>query len=237
MPHATGAMNAWALLVLTGPGGSDDAGELEHDWSPGLCRPARHLQEFPTYRAYERSEAAKRGHSWEGLRGVLESTDMAGIAPEYRLALWGVANLSVLHFASDEDRVPDDPDLTLERMEWVLGTCRPRFVLATPAVEADGTVARALRNLGAEREPEIRARWQWATAKRRYELRAEVWRDRSGATTVVCRANNHPSRWRSQPPRRLGDAIEWTLALLDPRRQQDDVLLRRLSGLDEPNLR
>lgn len=166
---------------------------------------------------------------------LLTRAELPGVEVDNRLACLGVANLSVRHFAADKDRIPDDPALTLQRMKWVIGTCRPRLILVTPALERERTVERALlENIGADLAPFSDGSWGWASDRKTYQLRARAWEDRDGAVTVISTVNNHPARWKSQPPAKLNAAIAWTLAVGIPAAQRNPALIRRLSGHDDP---
>jgi hypothetical protein len=220
MPHATGAVNAWALLILPGPGADADPFEETYDWSPGFGAPARHLAEFPYYP----SETVKgAGHSWAAIRRVLGATPLPGGVDAHaaaRLACWGVANLTAQHARREHLRTADQHAVRVMRAAWVLGTCQPRLVAVVPGDNDDNlhVVEQALEQLGLGVTSQSR-RWEWQSPSRTYALTARTWRA-DGWATVVCRLNQHPSLWVPQPPRRLGEVAAWAFeeSALEPAR-------------------
>jgi hypothetical protein len=209
MPHATGAVNAWALLVLPGPGADADPFEHTYDWSPGFGAPARHLAEFPSYAA---ATVQGAGHSWQAIRRVLGATPLpggVGTRVADRLACWGVANLTARHARREHLRTQDSRATRLMRAAWVLGTCQPRLVAVVPGDNNDNLkiVEQALRQLGLSATDSSR-RWEWCSPSRTYALNARAWRG-DDWTIVVCRLNQHPSMWIPHPPRRLAEVAAW----------------------------
>jgi hypothetical protein len=194
-PHATGAVNAWALLMLPGPGSSDDPGEPTYDWSPGWGVPAVHLAEFP---AYTPNTVPRAGHSWAQMRRVFSETPIPGVRRQIdRLACWGVANLTALHSPTEESRAPDKYEVRLTRACWAIGTCRPVVVAVSPGAGGRDldVAAAALRTLGlAPTEAGRTWSWQNAAETRTYRMSALVWRGEDWSTGLI-RLNQHPGKW------------------------------------------
>jgi len=210
-PHATGAVNAWALLILPGPGQGEDPWELSYDWSPGWGLPATHLADFPAYTA---NTVPRAGHTWNQIRRVLCDTPIPGVRRNLdRLAAWGVANLSATHAPDEQTRALETHERRVNRARWVLGTCRPVVVAVPPgAGNRDlSIVADALRQLGLEPTDNGRT-WSWVneaqTVTRR--LSALIWQGDSWSTGLI-RLNQHPSKWGSPIgyPAGISHAIRW----------------------------
>jgi hypothetical protein len=180
-PHATGAVNAWALLVLPGPGNSDDPWEKSYDWSPGWGVPATHLANFPSY---TQNTVPRAGTSWNQMRRVFKARPIPGVRQEVdRLACWGVANLTALHAPTEEERAPDKYEARLARACWAMGTCRPAVVAVPPGrkhrdidVVIDALVKLKLQPVGEWRT------WFWQNAEETmtYHVSALMWRARHG---------------------------------------------------------
>jgi hypothetical protein len=211
-PHATGAVNAWALLMLPGPGKDADPWEMSYDWSPSWGAPARHLAEFPHYTANTMKGVA---HSWVAMRRVFTVMHIPGVRrPLDRVACWGVANLTAQHSRDEASRVLDKHDVRLRRAVWVLGTCRPVVVASPPGKDSRDidVVAAALSKLGLAPTGTFR-RWAWTqSGNQTYRIRADIWRGDQWSTGLI-RLNQHPSRWGSERsigyPVALGNAMRW----------------------------
>lgn len=209
LPHATGAVNAWALLVLPGPGKDEDPWEMSYDWSPGWGEPARHLAHFPNY---TENTVSRAGHSWTAIRRILRETPIPGFRREVdRLASWGVANLTAQHSRDEQAPVIDRHDVRLMRAHWILGTCRPVVVAVSPGQRNrdNDVVAAALLDLGLE-PTGIVSTWEWThSGARTYRLTAQMWRCDEWSTGLI-RLNQHPQKWNSfGNPIGLADALRW----------------------------
>lgn len=191
-PHSTGAVNAWGLVVLPGPGGDSDAHSDAYDWTPSFGETARHLLSFPHYvRGLTAEEKKSKGKTWERVRMILPEVELPGIARSHRMACWGVANLSARHAKDENSRPAEAREPRIARAVWIVGTCRPHLLAVLPNKHDENLdrLGDALRELGGEPgqalEP-IQANPQGLMQRRCWNL---PW-----GRVLVCRLYQHPAR-------------------------------------------
>jgi hypothetical protein len=191
-PHSTGAVNAWGLIVLPGPGGDSDPHSDAYDWAPGFGETARHLLSFPHYiRALSAQEKKEKGKTWERLRNILPEVELPGVARADRLACWGVANLSARHAKDENSRPAEASGPRIARAAWIVGTCRPHLLAVLPN-KGDENLNRledALRELDGAPERDLEP----IQANRQGVMQRRLWNLPWGRV-LVCRLYQHPVR-------------------------------------------